>query len=79
MVGVAPDTPDATLAKPDTTSPQWGVATIHVNGTHLVQITISNYNTDPVGFPDRLRVAHRSVQSSISSLDSPGVRLHDGY
>jgi hypothetical protein len=80
-VGVSPDTLVAVLANPDTTQvPRLGdIATMHVDGTNLNQITTYNYNADPVLSPDRQRIAYRSVPISITSLEDSAPRLNDGY
>jgi hypothetical protein len=64
-----PDTPVAILLRPKASSSRFGdIATMHVDGTHLVQLTTYQYNTDPVLAPDHQRIAYRSVPRSITSL-----------
>ncbi len=66
-VGVSPDTLAAILIQPGITSSRFGdIATMHVDGTHPVQITTYNYNADPVLSPDHRRIAYRSAPASIT-------------
>jgi hypothetical protein len=75
--GLAPDTIISLLLAQDYGS-YGDIGVMHVDGTHVAQLTTYGYNADPILSPDRTRIAYRSVPLSITSLPDPGPRLYEG-
>lgn len=67
------------LVRPDQWRPNLGdIAVVRPDGSWLKLLTTYHYNADPVLSPDGLRIAYRSVPSTITSLPEPGPRLAEG-
>lgn len=54
------------------------IAVVRLNGTGYRQLTTYRYNREPVLSPDRMRIAYRSVPSTIVYGDELSVRLLAG-
>jgi dipeptidyl aminopeptidase/acylaminoacyl peptidase len=55
------------------------IATLQFNNTHLIRLTTSGFNADPVLSPNGELIAFRSVPDAITSSEDFRSRLNEGY